>query len=108
MKRTHGTGVAQALARSFLPAKAGGGIETARIIEALLVLSVAAFHLSIAAGSIGADEPAANSQLSGRCLKEGFRIAPSGRKAIGELKTVIGPNALGGNAFAGKMLDDLA
>ena len=102
-KRTHGTGVAQALARSFLPIKAGGGIEMARIIEALLVLSVAAFHLSIAAGSIGADEPAANSQLSGRCLKEGSRIAPSGRKAIGELKTVVGLNALGGNAFAGNM-----
>ena len=79
-----------------------------RVVEALLVLSMAALHLSIAAGSIGADEPAANSQLSGRCLNEGFRIAPSGRKAIGEFKTVIGPNALGGNAFADKMLDGFA
>ena len=102
-KRTHGKGVAQALVGSFLPTKAGEGVKTVRVVEALLVLSMAALHLSIAAGSIGADEPAANSQLSGRCLKEGSRIAPSGRKAIGELKTVVGLNALGGNAFAGNM-----
>lgn len=64
-KGKHGKGVAQALARSFLPAKAGGGIETVRIIEALLVVSMAALHLSIAAESIEADELAANSRLSG-------------------------------------------
>lgn len=102
----HGTGVAQALAGSFLPTKVGEGIETVRVVEALLVLSMAALHLSIVPGRIGADEP--NSQLSGRCLKEGFQIAPATRKAIGERKAVIGLNALDGNAFAGKMPDDLA
>ena len=50
----------------------------------------------------------ANSQLSGRCLKEGFQVALAAGKAIGKLKTVIGLNTLDGNAFAGKMLDDLA
>ena len=105
MKRTHGAGVAQALVGSFLPTKVGEGIETVRVIEALLVLTMAAFHLSIVAGRIGADEP--NSQLSGRCLKEGFKVAPAAGKAIGEFKTVIGLNALDGNAFAGKMRDDL-
>ena len=59
------------------------------------------------AGSIGADELVANSQLSGRCLKEGFQVALAARNAIGELKTVIGLNALDGNAFAGKMQNDL-
>ena len=79
-----------------------------RVVETLLVLSMTAFHLSVAPGSIGADELVANSQLSGRCLKEGFQIAMAIGKAIGELKTIIGLNTLDGNAFAGKMLDDFA
>ena len=79
-----------------------------RIIESLLVLTMAAFHLSVVPGSIGTDELVANSQLSGRCLKEGFQVALAAGKAIGEFKTVIGLNTLDGNAFAGKMLDDLA
>ena len=69
---------------------------------------MAAFHLSVVAGRIGADELVANSQLSGRCLKEGFQVALATRKAIGELKTIIGLDTLDSNAFAGKMLDDLA
>ena len=79
-----------------------------RVIEALLVLSMTAFHLSVVAGRIGADKLVANSQLSDRCLKEGFQIALAAGKAIGELKTVIGLDTLNSNAFAGKMLDDLA
>ena len=69
---------------------------------------MAAFHLSIVAGRIGADELVPNSQLSGRCLKEGFQVAPAAGKAIGEFKTVIGLNTLDGNAFAGKMHNNLA
>ena len=79
-----------------------------RVIEALLVLSMTAFHLSVVPGRIGADELVANSQLSDRCLKEGFQIALAAGKTIGELKTVIGLDTLNSNAFAGKMLDDLA
>lgn len=78
-----------------------------RIIETLLILTMTAFHLSIVAGSIGSDKLVANFQLSGRCLKEGFQVALAARNAIGELKTVIGLNALDGNAFAGKMRNDL-
>ena len=108
MKRTHGTGVAPTLVGSFLPTKVGEGIETMRVVEALLVLSMTTFHLSVVPGRIGADELVANSQLSGRCLKEGFQVALAAGKAIGKLKTVIGLNTLDGNAFAGKMLDDFA
>lgn len=79
-----------------------------RVIEALLVLSMTALHLSTVAGSIGANELVANSQLSSRCLNEGFQIALAIGKAICELKTIIGLNTLDGNAFAGKMLDDIA
>ena len=78
-----------------------------RVVETLLILTMTAFHLSIVAGSVGADELVANSQLPGRCLNEGFQIALVTRKAIGEFKTVIGLNTLDGNAFAGKMRNDL-
>ena len=92
--------------RSFLPAKVEEGIKTVRAVKALLGFSVAALHLSVVPGRIGADEP--NSQLSDRCLKEGFQIALAARKAIGERKAVIGLNTLDGNAFAGKLPGDLA
>ncbi len=65
---------------------------------------MAAFYLSIVAGRIGAGEP--NSQLSGRCLKEGFQVTLAVGETIGELKSVIGLDTLHGNAFASKMLDD--
>ena len=93
---------------SFLPTKVGEGIETVCVVKALLVLTMTAFHLSVVPGSIGADELVANSQLSGCCLKEGFQVALAAGEAIGEFKTVIGLNTLDSNAFAGKMLDDLA
>ena len=107
MKRTHGTGVAATLVGSFLPTKVGEGIKTARVIKAILVLTMAALHLSIVPGSIGANQFVINFQLSGRCLKEGFQVALAAGKAIGEFKTVIGLDALHSNAFAGKMCNDL-
>lgn len=76
--------------------------------ETISTVGMAALHLSIVPGSIGANELVANSQLSSRCLNEGFQIALAIGKAICELKTIIGLNTLDGNAFAGKMLDDIA
>lgn len=78
------------------------------IIESLWVFAMAAFHLSVVPGSIGPDELVANAQFSGPGLKEGFNIALAVGEAVGELKTVIGLDALDGNAFAGKMLVDFA
>ena len=89
-----------------MPTKVGERIEMMRIVEALLIFAVAALNLSIVTGSIGTDELVANSQLFGRCLKEGFQVTLAVGEAIGELKTVIGLDKLDGNAFAGKMLDD--
>ena len=69
MKRTHGTGVAPTWVGSSLPTKVGEGIETMRVVETLLVLTMTTFHLSIVTGSIGTDELVPYAQLSGRCLK---------------------------------------
>ena len=77
-----------------------------RIVETLLIFTMAAFHLSVVAGSIGSNEFVMNFQLFGCCLKEGFQVTLAVGEAIGELKTVIGLDTLDGNAFAGKMLDD--
>lgn len=93
---------------SQLPNKVGKGVKTVRVVETLLVLSMTAFHLSIVAGSIGANELVANSQPSGRCLKEGFQIALTVGEAISELKTVISLDTFDCNTFTGKMRNDLA
>lgn len=79
-----------------------------RVVETLLILTVTAFHLSIVAGSIGTNKFVMNSQLSGRCIKEGLQVTLAARKAIGKFKTVIGLDTLDGNAFAGKICNDLA
>ena len=79
-----------------------------RVIETLLILTMTAFHLSIVTGSIGADELVAYAQLSCPGLKTSFEITFTVGEAIGELKTVIGLNTLHGNAFTGKMRNDLA
>lgn len=108
MKGTHGAGVAATLVGNFLNTKVGKGIETARIIETLLILTMTAFHLPIMTRSIGTDELVAYAHLSSRCLKEGFQVTLAARKAIGELKTVIGLDTLDGNTLTGKMCNDLA
>ena len=43
--------------------------EALRVVEALLIFTVAALNLSIVTGSIRTDELVPYAQLSGRCLK---------------------------------------
>ncbi len=94
MKWTHGAGVAPTLVGRKLPTKVGEGEEAVRVVEVLLIFTMAAFHLSVVAGRIGTDELVPYAQLSGRCLKEGFQVALAVGEAIGELKTVIGLDTL--------------
>ena len=61
-----------------------------RVVEALLVLSMTTFHLSVVPGRIGADELVPYAKLSGRCLKESFQVTLAAGETIGELKSVIG------------------
>lgn len=106
MEWTHGAGVAQALVGSFLPTKVGEGIETVCVVKALLVLTMATFHLSVVPGRIGADELCAVCPAVWPLPQRGGQVALAMGKAIGERKAVIGLDTLHGNAFAGKMLDD--
>ena len=78
-----------------------------RVVETLLVLTMTTFHLSIVTGSIGTDELVPYAQLSRPGLKTGFQVTFTVGKTIGELKTVISLHTLHGNAFTGKMRNDL-
>ena len=75
--------------------KAVGGIE------ALLILPVAALHLAVVAGRIGANELVADTQLSGSGLKEGGQIPPAVGETVGEFQAVVGLDALHPDAPAG-------
>ena len=78
-----------------------------RVVEALLIFTVAALNLSIVTGSIGTDELVVYAQLSCPGLKTGFEVTFTVGKTVGELKTVISLHTLHGNAFTGKMRNDL-
>ena len=78
------------------------------IVEPLLVFSVGTLNLPVMTRGIGTDQLMPDTKTCYGCLKKRRQMAFGIRKAIGKLKTVIGLNTLDGNAFAGKMLDDLA
>ena len=103
MKRTHGTGVAPTLVGSFLPTKVGEGIETVRVVEALLVLSMTTFHLSVVPGRIGADQFMPYPVFLQMFLKKGWFI-PMGSEAVGELRSIVGLDTFN---RAGKCLDQV-
>lgn len=67
-----------------------------------------AFHLSIVAGSIGADELVSNPQFTGSGFKAGLEVALAMGKAAYKLKAVIGLDTLNSNAFEGKIRNDIA
>ena len=88
MKRTHGTGVAQALGGSFLPTKVGKGIETVRVVETFLVFSMAAFHLSIVPGSKWPDDFVADPMHFQVSLEESG-LFPVRGKAVGKFRPIV-------------------
>ncbi len=55
-QRTHRTIVGSSLVRSELRTKIGERIEAVRIIEALLILSVASLNLAVVPRSVGTDK----------------------------------------------------
>lgn len=55
------------------------------VVEAFLVLAVAAFHLAVVTRCIGADELVADSQIGGCFLKQGGVVLFAREEAVGEL-----------------------
>ena len=101
-KRTHGAGVAATLVGSELPAKVGERVEAVGIVETFLVFPVAAFHFSVMAGRIGADQLVADTQLCCGGLEQGRLVASAAGKSVSELKAVVRLHTFNFHSFAGK------
>ena len=86
---------------SELPTKVGEREERVRIIKTLLVFSVAAFDLAIVSGCIRSDQLMADAQGGGCGLKESLVAAILDRETIGELRAIIGLDALDFDAVKG-------
>lgn len=63
-------------------------------VKAFLVLSVAALHFAVVAGRVWADELVPDAQPYSSGLKEGGKIPLTVGKAVGELKAIVGLDAL--------------
>ena len=70
------------------------GIKGALGVETLLVLAVAPFHLTVMSGCVWADQFVDDAQFGSGFIKQGFGVASLRMEAVGELKTVVGLNAL--------------
>ena len=78
-----------------------------RVVEALLVLSMTTFHLSVVPGRIGADELVADTQLGGGGLKQSREIPLAVGETIGKFKTVVGLDTFHADTSAGVPLEQL-
>ena len=68
------------------------------IVEAALILTVAALYLSIVTGRIGANQLVSNVQLCSGPLKERDQLTVGLCKAIGKLKTIVSLDTFDGEA----------
>ena len=65
-------------------------------------------HFAIVAWRIGTDELVADAEPSSGALKQGGQVSLTVGKAVGEFKPVVLLDTRHGNAFTGKMRNDLA
>ena len=77
------------------------GVKAVAGVEALLVLPVAAFHFTVVAGCIGADEFVADAQLGSSGFKQGRQIPPAVGEAVGKFKAIIRLDAFHVDSSAG-------
>ena len=103
----HGEVVGATVVNGELLCEVIQGIKAVAGIEALLVLAVAALHLSVVARGVGADELMSDAQLGGSGLKQSRQLPPAVGKAVGELKAIVGLNAFHPDAPAGIPADQL-
>ena len=68
----------------------GEGVEAMGIIEALLILAMAALDLAVVPGGVRTDQLVADAQFGGGGLEERGKITPGGGETVGELETVVG------------------
>ena len=69
-------------------------VEAAAGVKAFLVLSVAALYFAVVAGRVRTDELVPDAQLHGCGFKEGGQVTPAVGETVGELKAIVGLDAL--------------
>ena len=67
----------------------GKGVEAMGVVEATLILTVAALYLAVVAGRVGTNQLVPNAQLCGGPLKERNVLSHGLGKAVGKLKPVV-------------------
>ena len=75
-----------------------GIVETMGIVEAMLILAVAALYLAIVTGRIGTNQLVPNAQLCSGLLKERDRFTVGLSKAVGKFKSVVSLDTFDGEA----------
>ena len=85
---------------SELPGEVVQGVKVAVGVEALLVLPMAALDLAVVTWGVGTDELVADAQLCSGNFKQSRNISFAVGKTVGELKAVVGLNALYPDAAA--------
>ena len=77
-----------------LSSKIGERKETVGVVEAALILAVAAFDLAVVARGIRTDELVADAQIGGGVLKQGVQVALRVGETVGKLKAVVSLDTL--------------
>ena len=83
---------------SQLSIEVGKRVEAMGIVEATLILTVAALYLAIVTGRIGTNQLVLNAQLCSGLLKERDQFTVGLSKAVGKLKSVVSLDTFDGKA----------
>ena len=94
VKRSHGEIVAATLVGSELPTKVGERKEGTGIVEALLILTVAAFHLAVMPWGVRPNKLMMNALPCKRRFKQRWNIVLAVGEAVCKLKAVVCLNTL--------------
>lgn len=97
---SHGEVIGAAVVDSELPGEVIERVKAATGIKAFLVLPVAALHLAVVARGVGTNELVADTQLCSGNFKQSRDISFAVGKTVGELKAVVGLDALYPDAAA--------
>ena len=91
---SHGEAVAAILVGSELPTKIDEREEGMGVVETLLILTVAAFHLAVVSWGIRSNQLVTNAFACKRSFEQRRDIALAVGKPVGKLKTVVCLNTL--------------
>lgn len=83
---------------SELSIEVGKRVETMGVVEATLILTVAALYFAIVTGRIGTNQLVSNAQLCSGFLKERDQFTVGLSKAVGKLKSVVSLDTFDGKA----------